>query len=250
MTVSGRPGGRAAIVTGVSRGLGAALASELIKRGFMVVGIGRAGNPAFTGADYEFVRFDLADAAGMDTALAPVLEGLRQRRPGSVCLLNNAAAVSAVGPLGRLAANEITSALTVNLAAAMALANLFCRIFADAQMTRRVINVSSAAAQSPLPGEAVYCAAKAGIEMLTRVLAAEQQAPGFRAIAVRPGVMDTGMQAHARSQPPDVLPSVEIFKSFHRDGRLVAPAEAASKIVTRLVLGDVEHGRTYSYHEL
>jgi benzil reductase ((S)-benzoin forming) len=132
----------------------------------------------------------------------------------------------------------------------VALANLFCRIFADAHMTRRVINVSSAAAQSPLPGEAVYCAAKAGIEMLTRVLAAEQQEPGFRAIAVRPGVMDTDMQVHARSQPPDVLPSVEVFKDFHRDGRLVAPAVAASKIVARLVVGDVENGRTYGYHEL
>jgi benzil reductase ((S)-benzoin forming) len=92
--------------------------------------------------------------------------------------------------------------------------------------------------------------AKAGIEMLTRALAAEQQTPTFRAITIRPGVMDTDMQVFARSQPPDVLPSVELFKSFHRDGRLVAPAIVASKIVTRLVIGDVEHGRIYSYPEL
>jgi benzil reductase ((S)-benzoin forming) len=152
--------------------------------------------------------------------------------------------------LGRLAASEITCALTVNLAAAVALANLFCRIFADPQMTRRVINVSSAGALTPLPGEAVYCAAKAGIEMLTRVLAAEQQAAGFRAIAVRPGVMDTDLQAHARAQPPDVLPGAELLRELHRQERLVAPAAVASKIVTRLVVGYVEHGRTYSYREL
>jgi benzil reductase ((S)-benzoin forming) len=96
----------------------------------------------------------------------------------------------------------------------------------------------------------VYCAAKAGIEMLTRVLAAEQQEPGFRAIAVRPGVMDTDMQVHARSQPPDVLPSVEVVKDSQRDGRLVAQTVAASKTVARLVAGDVENGRTYRYHEL
>jgi NAD(P)-dependent dehydrogenase (short-subunit alcohol dehydrogenase family) len=88
--------------------------------------------------------------------------------------------------------------------------------------------------------------AKAGIEMLTLTLAADQQAPSFRAITVRPGVMDTDMQLHARSQPPDILPSVGLFKEFHRAGRLVAPAVVASKIASRLVISDVEHGRTYS----
>jgi benzil reductase ((S)-benzoin forming) len=250
MTLPGGTGEHAAIVTGISRGLGAALAAELLQRGFTVVGVGRADNAGITGQRYGFVCFDLADSAGVDTALAPALERLKERRPASVCLLNNAATAGPVGTLGRLAASEITSALTVNLAGAVALANLFCRIFADADMVRRVINVSSGAAQTALPGEAVYCVAKAGLEMLTLALAAEQQAPTFRAITLRPGVMDTDMQAHARSQPPDVLPSVELFKGFHREGRLVAPAVVASKIVTRLVVGDVDHGRTYSYREL
>jgi predicted amidohydrolase YtcJ len=111
--------------------------------------------------------------------------------------------------------------------------------------------LNAAAPDTPvMPGEAVYCAAKAGIEMLTRVLAAEQQAAGFRAIAVRPGVMYTDLQAHARAQPPDVLPGAELLRELHRQERLVAPAAVASKIVTRLVVGYVEHGRTYSYREL
>jgi benzil reductase ((S)-benzoin forming) len=72
----------------------------------------------------------------------------------------------------------------------------------------------------------------------------------FHAVAVRPGVMDTDMQAFARSQAPEVLPSVELFKGFQREGRLVAPQRVASKIVSRLVVGDLEHGRVYSYPEL
>jgi benzil reductase ((S)-benzoin forming) len=250
LTPPGAPGEQAAIVTGVSRGLGAALAGELLERGFTVLGIGRTRNPALTGDRYGFAHFDLTDSAGVDTTLAPTFEDLKKRRPASVCLLNNAATVDGVGTLGRLAADEITSALAVNLAAAVALANLFCRVFDDAETTRRVINVSSGAAEIAVPGEAVYCVAKAGIEMLTRALAAEQQAASFRAVTVRPGVMDTEMQVFARSRPPEVLPSVELFKAFHREGRLVAPGLVASKIVTRLVAGDVEHGRTYSYQEL
>ena len=244
------PSEQTAIVTGVSRGLGAALGSELLGRGFTVLGIGRASNPVLTGDRYRFLRFDLADAAQVETTLALAFEDLNERRPTSVCLLNNAATVRPVGTLGRLAAEEIASALTVNLAAAVTLANLFCRVFTNATTKRRVINVSSGAAEHALPGEALYCVAKAGIEMLTRTLAAEQQAPTFRAITVRPGVIDTDMQLFARSQTPDDLPSVELFKGFHRQGRLVEPGVVASKIITRLVIGDVENGRTYSYQEL
>jgi len=244
------PGEPAAIVTGVSRGLGAALAHELLERGFTVLGIGRTSNPELIADRYRFAHFDLADYANIDTALAPTFLDLQKRWPASVCLLNNAATVDGVGTLGRLAADEIASALSVNLGAAVALANLFCRVFTDAEMTRRVINVSSGAAETALRGEAVYCVAKAGIEMLTRALAAEQQAPSFRAVTVRPGVIDTDMQVFARSQPPEVLPSVELFKGFHRQGRLVAPRLVALKIVSGLVVGDVEHGRTYSYQEL
>jgi benzil reductase ((S)-benzoin forming) len=250
MTLRGDAGEHAAIVTGVSRGLGAALARDLLERGFTVLGVGRRSDTELTGDRYRFVSIDLADSAAIDATLRPAFDDLNERQPASICLLNNAATVAGVGTLGRLAAGEITSALTVNLAAAVALANLFCRVFADPEVTRRVINVSSGAAETALPGEAVYCVAKAGLEMLTRAVAAEQQAPSFRAITVRPGVMDTDMQVFARSRARDVLPSVELFKAFHREGRLVAPELVASKIVTRLVLGDVEHGRTYSYQEL
>jgi NAD(P)-dependent dehydrogenase (short-subunit alcohol dehydrogenase family) len=88
------------------------------------------------------------------------------------------------------------------------------------------------------------------MEMLTRALAVEHTEPGFRAIAVRPGIIDTDMQRVARSQSPDALPSVDMFLEFHRQGRLVPPDVVAGKIVSRLVLGEVEHGRTYSYVDL
>ena len=240
----------AAIVTGVSRGLGSALAAGLLERDFAVIGVGRASHPRLTSERYRFVRLDLTDAARVDEILAPALFSLADTKPGSVCLLNNAATAGPVGTLGRLDAGEVASSLAVNLAAVVTLTNLFCRVFTDPALPRRVINVSSGAAQTALAGESVYCVAKAGMEMLTKALAVEQQAPSFRAITVRPGVIDTDMQAFARSQSRDVLPSVDLFQGFYRDGRLVAPEVVAAKIVSRLVEGDVEHGRTYSYAEL
>jgi NAD(P)-dependent dehydrogenase (short-subunit alcohol dehydrogenase family) len=88
------------------------------------------------------------------------------------------------------------------------------------------------------------------MEMLTRMLAAEAHAATFRAVTVRPGVIDTDMQKFARSQSPELLPSVDMFKGFHRDGRLVPPDLVAAKIVDKIVVGDVDDGRTYTYQEL
>ena len=117
----------AAVVTGVSRGLGASLAAVLLERGFTVLGIGRASHARLAGERYRFARFDLADAGKVDEALAPAFSELAQRRPASVCLVNNAATAGPVGTLGRLVASEVASSLAVNLAAVVTLTNLFCR---------------------------------------------------------------------------------------------------------------------------
>jgi len=239
-----------AIVTGVSRGLGASLAQVLLGHGFTVLGIGRGPGPTPVGERFRFVPFDLSDATRLDQALAPALSELAAVKPASVCLLNNAATAGPVGTLGALAAADVVASLTVNLTAVVALANLFCRVFRDATQPRRVINVSSGAAERALAGESLYCVAKAGMEMLTRALAVEQTAPGFRAISVRPGIIDTDMQQFARSRPRELLPCVDMFREFHSQGRLVPPKVVATKIVDKLVLGEVEHGRTYSYQEL
>ena len=241
---------RAAIVTGVSRGLGESLAATLLERGFTVVGVGRASSARLRGDRYRFAKIDLADADRIGAELAPPFRALAAENPESVCLINNAAQPSPVGLLGTLAGADMASSLAVNLAAPVALANLFCRAFGPGGGSRRIINVSSGAAQKPLPGDAMYCVAKAGLEMLTATLAAEQQGDGFEAITVRPGIIDTDMQAFARSQSREALPCVDMFVEFHSQGRLVPPDTVAARIVDKLVLGEVENGRTYSYHEL
>ena len=67
---------------------------------------------------------------------------------------------------------------------------------------------------------------------------------------MRPGIIDTDMQAFSRSQSREALPCVDMFVEFHSQGRLVPPDTVAAKIADRLVLGEVENGRTYSYQEL
>ena len=239
-----------AIVTGVSRGLGEALARLLLERGFRVVGVGRRSSPLLAGGGYRFAACDLGDVAAIDAALDGAFTDLAAAKPESVCLINNAAVAGPVGVIGQLGAADIEASLAVNLAGPIVVANRFCRAFDDRVPRSRVINVSSGAAQSTIPGGSLYSIAKAGLEMLTRALAAEHTAPGFRAITLRPGIIDTQMQAFMRSQSSERLPNVAMFQEFHASGRLVPADVAAAKIVDRLVLADVEHGRSYSYAEL
>jgi NAD(P)-dependent dehydrogenase (short-subunit alcohol dehydrogenase family) len=241
---------RIAIVTGVSRGLGEALAADLLARGWEVVGIARHDAKSLAHERYRFVRADLADAAAIDGSLEGMFARAAARYPRQAVLINNAAMAGPVGVIGRLSAADLAQSLSVNLLAPTALANLFCRTFQDDACDRRIINVSSGAAQNAIAGIGAYSIAKAGLEMLTRMIAAEHEGSTLRAISLRPGIIDTEMQVHARSQSPDVFPSLDLFVGFHRSGQLVAAATVARKTIDRLVEGPVESGRTYSYAEL
>jgi benzil reductase ((S)-benzoin forming) len=241
---------QAAIVTGVSRGLGEALAVTLLARGFEVVGVGRASNPALDSARYRFVECDLAHPARIAAAVLPALRALAASRPAAVTLVNNAAVAWPIGRVGRLDVAEAAAALATNIAAPLALCNAFLDVFADTALHRRIVNISSGAAQTAIAGSAVYCVSKAAIEMLTRSIAADHADPHFRCITLRPGIFETGMQAFMRSHDPAAFPSVALFQGFKENGLLKPPAEVAAQIVERLIVADVEHGRTYTHLDL
>jgi len=238
----------AAIVTGVSRGLGEALALALLARGFEVLGIGRVSSMKLRGERYRFAECDLSKPSLIAASVTPGLRELADRNPAAVTLVNNAAVASPAGVLGALDAAGIETALATNLTAPLVLTDLFCRAFADAAVARRVINISSGAAQSAIAGSSAYCVSKAGIEMLTRSLAADH--PEVESISVRPGIFETDMQSYLRSLNPAQFPSVALFRGFKTNGLLKDPAQVAARIVERLVLGEVEQGRTYNHLDL
>ena len=241
---------RTAIVTGVSRGLGEALAVALLAGGHSVIGIGRSAGARIAGERFRFVECDLAQPARIAAAAQPAWEALAATNPASVTLVNNAAVAWPVGIVGRLEEGEAETALATNVLAPLLLCNLFLRVFADPALPRRIINISSGAAQSALPGSAVYCMSKAAIEMLTKSIAAEHVAAGFACITLRPGIFETDMQEFMRSRDPALFPSAGLFRGFRDNGLLKAPADVAAAIVRSLVDGDVQHGRTYTHLEI
>lgn len=238
------------IVTGVSRGLGEALALDLLARGFIVVGVGRAASAKLKGTLYLHASCDLARPAQIAATVTPALRAAAGRKPTSVTLINSAAVASPTGLFGRLDAAEIESAFAVNVAAPTVLIDLFCRTFPDDSVERRIINISSGAAQTALAGSAVYSISKSALEMLTKAVSVEQTAPSFRCVTLRPGIFETQMQAYMRSRDPAEFPSVALFRGFKDNGLLKDPAEVAARIVDKLVLGPIEGGRTYLHTDL
>jgi benzil reductase ((S)-benzoin forming) len=240
----------AAIVTGVSRGLGEALASTLLDRGFVVLGVGRSASPVLRGERFRFARCELGEPEGIAAAVGPAFAALAGEGIASVTLINNAAVSGPLGSAGKLDIAHATQSLATNLAAPLALADLFCRTFTDATLPRRIINISSGAAARPLPQHYTYSIAKAGLEMLTQGVAADHGGPTFQCITLRPGVFETDMQRHMRSLDPAEFPGTMMFRGFKEQGLLKDPAEVAAAIVARLVQAPVDNGRVYLHTEL
>jgi len=241
---------RIAVVTGVSKGLGAALAAALLERGANVVGIGRSAAPGLGSDRFRLVVADLADTAALPARARALFDELASRSPDAIALLNNAAVATPAGTIGAVDDDELARSFAVNLVAPAILANGLVRSFADRPGDRRLINVSSGAAAHAIPGAGAYSATKAGLEMLTFAVSAEQGLDGIAAITIRPGIIDTPMQKFMRAQPADRVPSVDMFLEFHESGSLVPPETTAGKIVEHLVFGPIDTGRTYTYAEL
>lgn len=215
---------RIALVTGTSSGIGAAVAKELLKRGWSVLGIAR--RKVKLGDGYQHLALDLSDASVAKKIEKEFGAKLGERAWQRVGLVNNAA-VGLSGRVQNLDADELSRSFVLNTAMPLWLMGLAIK---RAKAPVRVVNVSSGAAVRPFPGLAAYCAAKAGLHLGGASVAAED-APNLHILSYQPGVVDTEMQLSTRSKSLDEFPWGTTFRQYHAEGRLVAPERPAAEIV-------------------
>jgi NAD(P)-dependent dehydrogenase (short-subunit alcohol dehydrogenase family) len=233
------------VLTGASRGLGLALAEQLLAAGHHVLALARRETVlASTGSGtLSTWCCDLADATPVAVRLAAWLR--EQGGPGlaSVTLINNAAAVSPPAPLSASALPELQNALRVGLEAPTLLTAAFLQATAGWAVPRKVLFISSGLGRRAMAGAASYCAAKAGLDHLARALALEEAgvAHGARVVSLAPGVIDTDMQVQLRNADPALFPERERFAALKAGGQLDTPAQAAAKVLA--VLNRADFGR-------
>ncbi|WP_019071057.1 SDR family NAD(P)-dependent oxidoreductase [Streptomyces hokutonensis] len=218
------------VVTGGSRGIGAATCLRLAEDGHdVVVGYLRDAKAAEQVADRARQSGVRAVCVGADTSVEADVERLftsAERQLGPVTGLVNNAGVT--GPFGRLAdvdTADLRRVVEVNL-----LGTLLCSRRAAQTMTARgngvIVNVSSSAATLGSPGDYVhYAATKAAVDTLTLGLAKELGPDGIRVNAVAPGIVDT--EIHARMGDPDRAQRVSASIPLRRPGQ---PEEIAAAI--------------------
>ena len=225
------------IVTGASRGLGLAVAEQLLARGERVLAIARKA-PPITHPKLEVWTADLADAAALSVRLGDWIAVDEQAQ--AFTLINNAGVISALAPLADGTAADLANAIRVGLEAPLLLTAAFLKATAHRSVPRKVLLVSSGLGRRAMAGSASYCAAKAGMDHLARAVALEEatRPNGAKIVSLAPGVIDTDMQVQLRGADPAAFPERERFMNLKTGGQLDSPATAAAKLIQYLYRPD------------
>jgi benzil reductase ((S)-benzoin forming) len=209
------------IITGGSRGIGAALAKNLAHQGHTVLIIGRDKNTLQSVAkntpNIQICAADLTKASDRNRIIKHL-----ENCDKITCLVQNAGIIDPIAPMQTLSSDAWQQIMDINLNAPFFLTQaLYPKLIGS-----RVLHIGSGAARFPIQGWAPYCVSKAGLAMLTR--AWQLECPDIATTSVMPGIVATEMQAQIRAanlQHPD---KQQFFQDLYDNNQLITPDTVAS----------------------
>lgn len=238
------------IVTGTTRGIGRALAKEIVTRGWRLYTISRA----LDGVDGLLRNYhcDLRFPDLVRSVMERLLDEIPLEQCSRLILINNAGVLAPVDRIENLTNQQIGMNMHVNVMAPIELISSFISCTARFHGMRRIINLTSGAARHAYPGWSLYCAGKAAINMITTCVAMEQRSRRrpVTICAVAPGVVDTGMQQVVRHASPDAFPDRDRFVQMQAEGRLLKPDHVADLILDLDRNGQLKSGGIYDLRDV
>lgn len=202
--------GKTVVITGASRGIGAAAAKEFVKAGAYVGLLARSGE-AIAEIAGEIGPKALAIPCDVSRywEVSSAIEAVR-REFGSVdVLVNNAGVIDPIGALSESDPEEWSHSVDVNLKGVYnGIRAVLPKMLEDHSGT--ILNVSSGAAHAPLEGWSAYCTGKAAVAMLTRSTHLESQEYGLRVMGLSPGTVATEMQVKIKKSGINVVSTLEV----------------------------------------
>lgn len=189
--------GQIALITGASRGIGAAIAQELGKQGAIVIGTATSESGAASisstfasaGIEGEGMALNVNDAAQIEATLKVIAE-----KYGDVSILVNNAGITRDTLLMRMKDDDWDAVISTNLTSVFRMSQAVLRPMMKAR-TGRIISISSVVGHMGNAGQVNYAAAKAGMTGFSKSLAAEVGSRGITVNCVAPGFIDTDMTA-------------------------------------------------------
>ncbi|GAB3030488.1 SDR family NAD(P)-dependent oxidoreductase [Bowmanella dokdonensis] len=212
------------VLTGASRGLGLAIAEQLLQQNYQVLAIARSQSEALkqlAQSCSERLDFMPADLGQLD-ALPDLCHAIIKQYGRPYALINNAA-VGHDGVLATLHNSQISELLNLNLQAPILMSKYLLRSML-LNRAGRIVNISSIVAKTGFNGLSVYAASKAGLEGFSRSLAREAGKGGVTVNCVAPGYMETEMTSALKGE------KLESVKRRSAIGRLATPEDAAAMV--------------------
>jgi acetoacetyl-CoA reductase len=206
--------GRVALVTGGTRGIGAAISVALKKAGYKVAanygGNDEVANKFKAETGIPVYKFDVSDFKACEESVKKIVADL-----GPIDVLVNNAGITRDGTMHRMTFEQWNAVIQTNLTSCFNM----CRVVIDSMRERnfgRIVNIGSINGQAGQYGQVNYAAAKSGIHGFTKALAQEGAAKNITVNAIAPGYIDTEM---VRAVPPNVLEKIVARIPVGRLGR-------------------------------
>lgn len=209
-------------ITGTSSGIGEAIAELLLENTNNIV-IGIARSRTIQHERYQHHYIDLSK---------PWTEKIFKSKSftaSKVVLINNAGSIGPIKSLSLQDEEEISENYFLNINAPSILCNQFISCFEESKSECIVLNISSGAGKYPIHSWSTYCASKAALDMLSKVLQLEY--PKFKIFSVAPGIVDTAMQKEIRDADKIEFPEVNRFISYKENGELASAEIVAQKYI-------------------
>ncbi|MDO6568822.1 3-oxoacyl-ACP reductase FabG [Alteromonas sp. 1_MG-2023] len=216
--------GKVALVTGASRGIGKAIASQLAAQGATVVGTATSDNGASAITEYlsEFggkgIALNVTDKGSIDGIIKDINDTF-----GGIDILVNNAGITRDNLLMRMKDDEWQDIINTNLTAIFTLSKAVLRGMMKKRFGR-IVNIGSVVGSSGNAGQANYAAAKAGVIGFSKSMAREVASRGITINVVAPGFIDTDMTKSLTDDQKNA-----IFKDIPAN-RLGAPDEIAATV--------------------
>jgi benzil reductase ((S)-benzoin forming) len=230
------------IITGVSRGIGKALAEHFLSKNHAVIGIGRAHS--IQNPNFHFLELDLLDVHSIQHLQLPTIES------EEIILINNAGIIGNIERISSMKEDCINEIMQVNVIAPIQLTRKISE-FCGHEKLFTLVNISSGAGKRPIPSWAGYCASKAAIDLFSQTFLLEERELGkaTKVYSVSPGVIDTDMQIQIRSTDEKAFSSLENFQNLKSENKLETPERIALKL-NKLLSFDYGDEVIFSLNEL
>ena len=213
-------------ITGASSGIGAALARTVPWEDARIIGVSRGAPEAG-----EHLELDLTEIPAWAALGASFSRELAAFDGDRVVFVHSAGTLDPLGFAGEVDSRAYQANVLLNSAAPQMLGHLFLAAVREVEAERHLVMLTSGAASSVYAGWSSYGAGKAAIDQWVRDVGAEQEIRGgVRVLSVRPGTVDTGMQAKLRQATEDDFPNRQRFLDLEKSAELTDPDDVARQL--------------------